>query len=114
VDGLDISLVRDAAHDAQLPIQSPAVNGEIEVHRVVVRGEQHRGALMDAGALDQLAIRGVTRKHLVDDVRKRLQRGALTIDRVHHDPLALERLGGGLPDFPGADDEHGRRRPIAR
>ena len=41
MDRLQVLFVGDAAHDAQVRLQTPAVDGEVDVHRIVVRREQH-------------------------------------------------------------------------
>jgi hypothetical protein len=47
--GLDIFLVGDAAYDAQLGVQPPAINGEVNIHGVVIGGQNHGRRFFQSG-----------------------------------------------------------------
>lgn len=90
MDRLDIPLVGDAAHDPQTSVQPPAVHGQVDVHRIVVGGEQHRRNAMDAGEFDQVPIGGVSRKDRIDDWRERVEHLDIAVERVDGHRLPLE------------------------
>ena len=100
----------DPAHDAHAGIQLAAVDREIDVHRVVVGGQQHRRSAADPGAFDRLPVRRVAGVDRVDDRRESRERRLVVIERIDDQSLLLQSPRGGLPDLAGANHQHRRRR----
>jgi hypothetical protein len=81
--------------------EAAAVDGQIDVHVIVVRGDDHGGRLPDSGLLQDLQFRGVAADQLGRiDPRARL---------AFHDPvvdaLLVQRFGDRSPYSPAADQQ---------
>ncbi len=109
---LHVALVGDAAHDPDLRVQPAAVNRQINIDRIVVRGEEHGGCLMDAGAFDDAPVGRVSHEDGCRPIPHLLQGLGAPVERVHRD--ALPGQGGGccLADLPRPDHQHRAGRAV--
>ena len=103
MDGFQILFVGDAAHDPQVGIQMSAIHRQIDVHCVVVGGQQYRRRLRQPGADQDLAVRGVADEQFVGQAADPRAECGVLLDQVHRHVLALECLCRGAADPPAAD-----------
>ena len=108
VDGFEVPVVRNPAHDAEIRLEPPAVDREVHVYGIIVRGKEHRRCVREPRIHQGLAVAGIPDKDSIrDDAHQTPLRLRVALEHVNDDALAFKRSGGGASDGTSPDDQRG-------
>ena len=98
----------DATDYVRITREPASIDGQENIRRIVVGGEDDRGRLVDTSRLYGLQIRRIADHHLVGTVRKGIANGLIAIEHRHASAPLAQRLGHRTPDATSPDHEHRR------